>query len=337
MNAILKKDIEEFVLSFQLSDELNNSSFFITGATGLIGSTLVRCLLALDKNINITLPVRSASKARAIFDEEIRNLTIIEGDLIDILTNMNDRYDYIVHCASPTSGKFMIEHPVETYAFTIDSTRALLEYSLRNPIKSMTYISSLEYYGEMLSDDLVDEEQTGYINPQSARSCYPLAKRAAEYLCVAYAREYGLPVRIARLTQTLGAGISRDDNRLFAQLARSVINNFDIVLHSEGQSSKPYCYTTDAISAILHILIKGNSGEAYNVANPDTYISVKDLSYFIRDNFNPNIDVRVEINPDMGYAPTTKLNLSVTKLFGLNWRPKYSLFQMFDHLIMSLR
>lgn len=336
MNAILKRDLDEFVHSFELANELADSSFLITGATGLIGSTLVHSLLALDKKIKLTLPVRSLSKANDIFEEDIKYLNVIEGDLVDIISNISEKYDYIIHCASPTSGSFMIKYPVETFALTIESTKVLLEYSRKHPIRSMTYISSLEYYGEILSDQIVDEMQSGYIDPQSARSCYPLGKRAAEYLCVSYAKEYGVPVTIARLTQTLGAGISINDQRLFAQLARCAVQGNDIVLHSDGESSKPYCYTMDSICGILYILIKGISGEAYNVANPDTYISVKDLAYFIRDNFNKNINVRFELNPTMGYAPTTKLNLSVNKLMGLNWRPKYNLFQMFDRLIKSL-
>ncbi|MBR5297233.1 MAG: NAD(P)-dependent oxidoreductase, partial [Parabacteroides sp.] len=103
----------------------------------------------------------------------------------------------------------------------------------------------------------------------------------------------------------------------------------------KGESTKPYCYTTDCVSAILYILLKGTKGEAYNVANSDTYISIRSLAEYLRENFNPNIKVIVEEHPEMGYAPVTKLNLSTEKLKKLSWNPKYGLKEMFTRLIDS--
>ena len=177
----------------------------------------------------------------------------------------------------------------------------------------------------------------GYIDATSPRSCYPLGKRAAEYLCTAYAAEYDVPVKIARLTQTFGAGVSTKDNRVFAQFARSIIEGRNIVMHTKGESAKPYCYTTDCVSAILYILLRGKNGEAYNVANQDTYISIKDMALYLKKNFNPHIDVIVEEHPEMGDAPITKLNLSAEKLMNLGWKPRYDLHQMFEHLIKALK
>lgn len=156
-----------------------------------------------------------------------------------------------------------------------------------------------------------------------------MAKRAAENLCCLYASEYGVPVMVARLTQTTGAGISQDDNRVIAQFARLAANGNDIVLHTTGESARPYCYITDAISAILFILLKGQSGEVFNVANEDTYISAKDMAEYVRDNFNPSITVRMELKDNMGYAPVTKLKLSASKLRSLGWEPKYNLNGIF--------
>ena len=109
------------------------------------------------------------------------------------------------------------------------------------------------------------------------------------------------------------------------------------MLHTTGELARPYCYTIDAISAILFILLKGNPGEAYNVANEDTYISAKDMAEFVRVNFNPSITVRVELNDNMGYAPVTKLKLSTSKLRSLGWKPKYNLSCIFSRLIEYLR
>ena len=336
MNEILIEDINEFTSSFKLHKELENTKFLITGATGLIGSTLVRCLLALNENIQITCPVRSVDKAFLLFGEDSSKVKWLEGNLQDTLHDLDEYNDFVIHCASPTAGKYMVEHPAETFEFAMDSTRSLLSFAKRYHVKGMVYLSSLEYYGQNADEKLIEEDFEGYVDPNSPRSSYPLGKRAAEFLCVAYAKEFGVKVKVARLTQTFGVGVSSNDNRVFAQFARSVIQGTDIVMHTTGESAKPYCYTTDCVSAMLYILLKGKNGEAYNVANPNTYISIRDMANFLQSQFNPKIQVRIELHPEMGYAPVTKLRLSADKLMSLGWLPRYNLRDMFDKLIKSM-
>lgn len=337
MKKILIEDINSFLENFSLKADVNCSSILVTGGTGLIGSVLVKCLLGLNVDVRITLPARSLEKAKTIYGSDLEKLHLIECELTRYLETMDEQFDYIVHLASPTEGKYMVEHPVETYSLATDSTKLILEYCQRNKVKSLVYVSSLEYYGQNSDDSVIKEDFLGYIDATSPRSCYPLGKRAAEYLCTAYAAEYKVPVKIARLTQTFGAGVSTKDNRVFAQFARSIIEGRNIVMHTKGESAKPYCYTTDCVSAILYILLRGKNGEAYNVANQDSYISIKDMALFLKKNFNPHINVIVEEHPEMGYAPITKLNLSAEKLMNLGWKPRYDLRQMFEHLIKALK
>ena len=331
-----QEDIREFVRSFDLADDLKGSSFLITGATGLIGSSLIRCLLALNNGIRIVAPVRNKAKAIAMFGDMIDRVEWLECDLMSNAYDKVGRVDYIIHCASPTNGKYVEEHPVETLELAYESTRNLLRYSRNHEVRSMAYVSSLEAYGVNLDDQKVDEKKQFHIDMQSPRSAYPLGKLSAECLCSFYANEYAVPVKSIRLTQTFGAGINRDDFRVFSQFAQSVVSCSNIVMHTTGESSKPYCYLTDAVSAILYVLLKGENGEVYNAANEFTYISIKDLAYFLRDNFNPTIDVRIEQNDKMGYAPVSKLNLSTKKLQALGWQPRYDLKQMFERLIAYL-
>lgn len=337
MNKVVKEDIKFFAENFLLAKDFKGASFLVTGATGLIGKILVECLLNLEQNITITIPVRDKEKAEAIFGLGRKNLQIVECNLCDFLHSLSIHYDYIVHLASPTSGSYICSNPVETYEFIIETTRALLNYASKQSIKGFVYVSSLEYYGQNLDDQIINENYLGFIDMSSARSAYPMGKRAAEYLCISYALEKHLPIKIARLTQTFGAGVSKDDNRVFAQFAKSVILGKNIVLHTNGESSKPYCYTTDCVSAILYILLRGKTGEAYNVANAETYISIKELADFLCYRFNHDIKVVIEEHKEMGYAPTTKLHLSSNKLYSLGWRPHYNLYDMFNKLIEDIR
>lgn len=331
-----QEDVQEFVRTFTLADELANASFLITGATGLIGSSLIHCLLALDKGIHIIAPVRNKGKAMAMFDDFFHQVEWMECDLASCDYNCVGKVNYIIHCAAPTSSKFFVDCPVETIRVIFEATASLLSYARCQNVKGFVYLSSLEVYGSGLPGTKVTEDMQGYWDVMSVRSSYPVAKRAVENLCCAYASEYGIPIKVARLTQTTGSGIAKDDNRVIAQFAKLAARGEDIVLHTTGESARPYCYTTDCVSALLYILLKGKNGEAYNVANENTYISARGMAEFLRDNFNPTIDVRVELNDNLGYAPVSKLDLSTEKLRALGWQPRYDMKRLFERLIAYL-
>lgn len=334
MNRILQQDIQKFAELFVLADQIENATFLVTGATGLIGSTLAHCLLALKREVRIVAPIRDYAKAKSMYSEgEMGCIDFVVCDITNYDYEQLGDVDFIIHCAAPTASRYFVEHPVETADIIYNGTKTLLDYAKTHRVKGFVYLSSLEVYGEIHDEGLLlTEDMQGYLDTLSVRSSYPMAKRAAENMCCLYASEYGVPVRIARLTQTTGAGIAKDDNRIIAQFARLASQGEDIVLHTIGESARPYCYTMDCVSAILFILLKGISGEAYNVANEETYISAYDLGEFAKKYINPNIDVRIELNENMGYAPPTKQNLATGKLQSLGWKPKYDLKMIFERL-----
>lgn len=338
MNKVITSDLDTFVSNFSLAKDLYRKVFLITGATGLIGSTLIRCLTALNKDIHVYAPVRNLEKAKNIFKEKPLGVEFIECDLTTFDYSKLNSIDYVIHCAAPTASKYFVDHAVETIDSIFTITKKLLDYAKDSKVKSFVYLSSLEVYGTILDDSKpITEDVQGYLNPLNIRSSYPMAKRAVENMCVAYAKEYNVPVKIARLTQTTGAGIAKNDNRIIAQFARLAANGEDIILHTTGESARPYCYTIDSITALLYILLRGLNGEAYNVANESTYISAKGMADFLKDNFNPNIQVKVVLDDSLGYAPPTKLKLSSQRLRSLGWKPMYDLKKIFDNLIAYLK
>ena len=332
----MNTDIAIFASSFPLKSDLAGSTFLVTGATGLIGSVLIRCLLRLGDDIRIIAPVRNLAKAQEMFADAGDRLEFMQCDLETADYSALGSVDFIVHCAAPTSSRFFVEHPVETFEVIVGGTSSLLKYAAAHPVKGFVYLSSLEVYGTTDRLDSIPEEVQGYWSVTDVRSSYPVAKRAAEHLCHLYAKEYGVPVKIARLTQTTGAGISKDDGRVIAQFARCAARHQDIVLHSTGESARPYCYTTDAVGAILYILLRGQSGEPYNVANPGTYISARALAEFVKENLAPDINVVTQIRDDMGYAPASFLPLDTSKLESLGWKSGYSLYDILKRLVEYL-
>ena len=139
----------------------------------------------------------------------------------------------------------------------------------------------MEMYGSFENEFDITENKLGYIDLLSVRSNYPESKRLCENMCIAYLSEYDVPVKIARLAQTFGAGVLPNENRIFAQIARSVINKNDVILHTLGKSEGNYCYISDAVFGLIEILLFGENGEAYNVVNPSTHTTIANMANMV--------------------------------------------------------
>lgn len=337
MNEILKDDlkyIKEYDLPYEL---LKGKTVLVTGATGLIGVSLVRSLLYMG-DIKVLAFVRNENKAKSIYEQN-SNLEIVIGDIINPI-DIIETVDYIFHCASVTTSKIMVEQPVETLMTSIEGTKHILNLAKEKRCKSVVYVSSMEVYGAFDNlDHEVTEDDLGYIDPLKVRSNYPEAKRLCENMCIAYLQEYGIPVKIARLAQTFGAGILQNENRVFAQFARSVINNENIILHTKGLSEGNYCYTRDCMTGLLTILLKGKDGEAYNVSNPNSHTTIVDMAKMVAHKIaKGNIEVLFDIpkTNTFGYAADTKMKLNSNKLQQLGWKPEIGLEEAYKRMIEDM-
>lgn len=344
-NLLLQEDLEMIAKERLPFDRMKNANILVTGATGLVGSVMVKALACCNRihNLNMTVYafVRNADKAKITYGNLVnrKDIKLIIGDIINPI-EINDSIDYIIHGASVTTSKVFISNPVETIRTSLVGTDNLLKLAKDKNVKSMVYISSMEAFG-ITNPNLKDvrEEDLGYIDVMNVRSCYSEGKRMCEVMCASYAHEYNVPVKIARLAQTFGAGVPKADTRVFAQFAKSVIQKEDIVLHTKGESTGNYCYTADAISGLLTILLKGDTGEVYTVANPNTTIKIKDMAKLIAEQLANN-EIRVifdipESSFTYGYAPDVCMHLNADKLKALGWSAKYDLLEMYERLIKS--
>ncbi len=324
-----------------------HKTFFISGATGLIGSTCIRTLLErnrlFDAGITVYALVRSEERAKSFFGEDAfdEGLELVVSDL-DGFDRFDLEVDFIIHAACPTASNFFIDSPVETARTIFDGTCKMLELARHNEGCSFVFLSSMEVYGdgnaERGLEHKLTEADVGYVDPLSLRSCYPEGKRMAEHLVCAYASEYGVDAKVIRLAQTFGPGIPKDDKRIFAYFARCAIDGDDIVLRTTGESTRMYLFTADAVTAIFTVLLKGQAGCAYNAANEDTYSSVKEMAELVaRDCADGTIAVRIEVDPDAPYPPEHHLPLDTADLRALGWRAETDLPGMFEALIGYLR
>lgn len=320
------------------------TTYIITGATGYIGSALIKFILAdgESREVHVIAPVRDMHKASRMLPEgvELMQTDLCDRQCVEQLLKAGNRADYVIHCASVTRSAEMITHPVEVTESIVNATQNILEFARRISVKSMVYLSSMEVYGNIdcVAGRRVREEEVrrGELEVLNARSCYPLGKRMAENVCFSYYKEYAVPVKIARLAQTFGQRILPWDNRVFAQFARAAKRGEDIVLYTGGDSMGNYCDIDDAVRGIMTILKKGMDGEAYNVVNEENTMTIRQMAELVADKVaNGKIKVRYEISDDnsRGYASDTGLQMSGQKLKDLGWKPQKMLCDMYRDII----
>ena len=336
-SVVFQEDISEIISSSKIKwEDISDSSILVTGATGTIGNALTHALSAASDRQRLNLKIiahgRSTDRGEALAKE--CRVRFVCGDIRKPIPSdeLPETIDYVIHSAAVTHSVEMVATPVDVITTSVDGTKNILLLAKERQCKSMVYISSMEIYGQSNLPE-VKESDLGYLDLSRPRSSYPESKRLCEALCIAYASQYGLPVKIARLAQTFGAGSTRDDTRVFAQFARSAISGKNIELHTEGKSLGNYCYTADSIRAMLQIMIDGKNGEAYNIANPTASATVREMAELVASEVcGGRIEVVVNIPEDIakrGYAPDTGYSLNVDKLKALGWNPQYGLADMY--------
>lgn len=338
-------DTNEIVSSEFINWEFyKNSTILVTGATGLIGSQIVLALLLanekLELNIKILALVRNREKAEKIFGDNLtKNIKLVIQDITEPIKT-SEKIDFIIHTANGTSSKGFVEQPVETIDSIVFGTKNILEYCRQADIKSIVYLSSMEVYGktDYHRNEPLLEKDYGYIDLQNTRNSYPEGKRLAENMCYCYSQEYNTPIKIARLAQTIGAMVEYNDNRVFAQFARNIAEKKDITLLTEGKTIRSYCYITDVVTAIFAMLERGQNGEIYNVANPETTCSIREMAEMLCKKY-PTSKLQITKTNDVNYyLETVKYSLDVTKLqTSINWKANVTLEEMFDRLIENFK
>ncbi len=311
---------------------LENRNILVTGASGLIGSFIVDMLMYIFEEMNVHISICVLGRNKERLEMRFRshtaksNFHIIQHDITKPLSTEN-RFDYIIHAASNAHPVAFANDPVGTMLGNLLGTQYLLDYAWRHGTKRTLYVSSGEVYGQGAQDVLrFDETYSGYVDSMTSRACYPNSKRATETLCAAYASQFHADVVVARPCHIYGACTTDGDNRASAQFINNVINGQDIVLKSPGQQLRSYCYIADCASALLTILLRGETANAYNVANIESEVTILQLAETIaRLSGRKVVFEQPEDAEKAGYSKVSRSVLNAQKLEALGWKAVYSL------------
>lgn len=343
-NALYIEDLE-CVASIELPwEKFQDRSILISGATGLIGSFLVDVLMWKNTSgLNCTVYAlsRNAQKAANRFSRWNGNqlLKFISYD-INIQFKRSDlgTIDYILHMASNTHPMQYSTDPIGTITTNIIGLQNMLDFAVEHHATRFAFTSSNEIYGENRGDvELFNENYCGYINSNTVRAGYPESKRCGEALCQAYKAKKDLNVVIPRLTRSYGPTMLMSDTKAISQFIRNGVAGEDIVLKSSGTQYYSYTYMADAVSGLLTILLKGENGEAYNIADVRSDIMLKDLATLIAEFAGKKVIFEI---PDAveaaGYSKATKARLDGNKLKKLGWNPRYDIQSGLKRTILIL-
>ncbi|MCR5402560.1 MAG: NAD-dependent epimerase/dehydratase family protein [Butyrivibrio sp.] len=324
---------------------LAGKSVLISGATGLIGSFLIDVLMNRNRkglNCSVFASSRNIKDNRDRFSEWLDDplLHFIKHDIREPLTYPEtDHMDFVLHLASNTHPIQYATDPIGTITTNIYGLKNMLDFACDHHAIRFAFASSNEIYGENRGDtELFNESYCGYIDCNTLRAGYPESKRCGEALCQAYKVQKGLDVVIPRFTRSYGPSMRMTDTKAISQFIIKALAGEDIVLKSSGKQHYSYSYVADSVSGLLYILLCGKNGEAYNIADEASDITLKDLTAIIAEISGQKV---IRENPEAveaaGYSKATKARLDGSKLRGLGWIAKYPIKNGLERTLSILK
>lgn len=338
------KDIDQTINTLPELSRLEEKTVLITGATGLICSAVADILIRYnethDKRINIIAAGRSRERTEKRFAEYANKdyFRFIFFDSSKTDNQITIPCDYIIHGASNAYPGIIIKEPVETMMSNFTGLLQLFQYAKECNAKRILYISSSEVYGKKETLDPFKEDEYGYIDLLNPRNSYSVGKRAAETLCASYSSEYGIESVIVRPGHIYGPTASEKDNRVSSIWAYAAARGEDITMNSDGAQLRSYCYCLDCASAMLKVLIDGENGNAYNISNPDSIITIRQMAELLTESAGVQLIRGYASEAEKkSYNPMMNSSLDSTKLENLGWKGLFDAPTGFAHTVQLLK
>lgn len=327
--SFYEQQLEQMIEQALPWEQLAFRTIMISGATGMVGKCLIDVIMLRNENYQEQIHVIALSRSRERAKKRLSTywenplFTYIPCDVNEKIPECGN-VDYVIHAASNTHPVQYATDSIGTILSNVIGTKNLLDYAVSHGIKRFCFLSSVEIYGENRRDvEKFDEAYLGYLDCNTLRAGYPESKRLGETLCNAYRQTYGLDFVIPRLSRIYGPTMLPSDTKAISQFIKKAAAKEDIVLKSEGNQKYSYTFVTDAVSGVLYTLLCGESSQAYNIADKESNITLKELAEYLAE--AAGVKVVFEL-PDekekSGYSTATKAMLDAGKLEEIGWSPR---------------
>lgn len=337
MDKLINKDSKEIIEQLrQYNERFAGKTVFLTGAAGFLGAQFVHYFAELNDSNILSKPVRLIAMdnfSRGKPDWMVAfmhrsDIDVMQADITEPLA-IEGHFDFIVHAASIASPTYYRRFPIETMDANVLGLRQLLDFAVEHPPESMLFFSSSEVYGDPLPQNIpTPETYSGNVSCDGPRSCYDESKRYGETLCVNFHRVHKVPVRIVRPFNNYGPGLKITDGRVISDFFRNVIANHDIVMYSDGNPTRTFCYISDAITGYLLALLCPVAGEVFNIGTNKPEISMREFAEIIIQASGKSLQVVCRSSNDPVYLkdnPNRRCpDISKARQV-LNYRPKVGL------------
>ncbi|MCM8767182.1 MAG: SDR family oxidoreductase [Candidatus Omnitrophica bacterium] len=297
-----------------------SKKILISGGCGFIGSHLCDFFV---KNGDIVWCIDNLITSEKKNIEHLlkeKNFIFIEKDLIYINENeIDEKFDYVLHLASPASPVDYLKYPIETLKVNSIGTEKMLNIALKSN-STFLFSSTSEVYGDPLIP-VQDEKYWGNVNPIGLRSVYDEGKRYGEAIVMAYHRKYKLNTKIIRIFNTYGPRMRLNDGRVIPNFIYNALNNLPLPIYGDGKQTRSFCYIDDLIDGIIKV-IEVDYNLPINLGNPEEF-TIIELAEKIENIFGKKLGFK--FLPPMPDDPRKRRpDITLAKKL-LNWEPKIKL------------
>jgi nucleoside-diphosphate-sugar epimerase len=342
-NKTYIKEIDSLLTEINAWGPLQGKTFFITGATGLIGSYLIDLLMENNRlrssQINIIAVTRNRNKIEERFPTYLSSpfFHVYEGDVTSPLST-SFPIDYVIHAASNTHPVSYATDPIGTITTNVFGTFHLLNLASEKKARFL-FLSSVEIYGKESQVDQPPFKETdcGYIDCATLRAGYPESKRVSESLIKAFEAQKQVDAVTLRLPRIFGPTLQASDTKALSQFLFNSVHHQNIILKSAGTQVFSYAYVGDVVRAIIFCLLKAPAGTTVNMNGKNGDISLLDLALYIAEQSHSVVEHEIPADTEKkGYSTAQNARLDDSVFQSMGFYPIFDLKESIKQTIQIL-
>ncbi len=251
----------------------------ITGGAGFIGSHLSERLLTEGHEVTVLDDLSTGRRENLRSLDGSNSLRLIEGNILDddLVQDLVAGADMIFHLAAAVGVKLIMEQPSRSILTNINGTENVLRAALKR--KTPTFIASTsEVYGKATKFPFSEDDDLTIGATKNLRWSYACAKTLDEFLALAYAREYELPVVILRFFNTTGPRQTGRYGMVVPNFVQAALEGRPLLVHGTGEQSRCFGHVKDVVEAMVRLMAEPAAlGQVFNVAN-DQEVTIRQLA-----------------------------------------------------------